>query len=173
MGIGTLRRYHARPDEGLVTDTPAPASTGAHDTPEVHEAKAAWEAAGAEAASRTKALDLIKQNLLDAGKDLSALDEDDAAKLHGAEEAAREATDAEEAAKIAFEEAEKAAIEAADALKKEQEENERRKAENPIPSRGGSKQAWRDYALANGKSEEDIEGLGRDEIAELFLGPKA
>ncbi|WP_430600330.1 hypothetical protein [Brevibacterium sp. K72] len=35
------------------------------------------------------------------------------------------------------------------------------------PSGNSSRQAWRDYALATGRSEEELEGLNRNEIREL------
>lgn len=36
------------------------------------------------------------------------------------------------------------------------------------PAGNATEDAWREYALANGKSEEDLKGLGRNEIRDLF-----
>lgn len=37
-----------------------------------------------------------------------------------------------------------------------------------LPKMNSSKADWRVFAMANGKTVEDLEGLGRDEIAALF-----
>lgn len=39
-----------------------------------------------------------------------------------------------------------------------------------VPGGNAAKQAWYDYALATGVSEDDLDGLGRDEIRELVAG---
>ena len=36
------------------------------------------------------------------------------------------------------------------------------------PAGNATEDAWREYALANGKSEDDLKGLGRNEIRDLF-----
>lgn len=36
------------------------------------------------------------------------------------------------------------------------------------PAKGAKKDEWVTYALANGKTEEELEGLTRDQIVELF-----
>ena len=36
------------------------------------------------------------------------------------------------------------------------------------PAGNASEDAWREYALANGKSEDDLKDLGRDKIRDLF-----
>lgn len=36
------------------------------------------------------------------------------------------------------------------------------------PGKSGTKAAWTEYALANGKTEADLDGLKRDDIAALF-----
>ncbi len=40
-----------------------------------------------------------------------------------------------------------------------------------VPAGNASQVAWREYALASGASEADVEGLTRDELRERF-GPK-
>lgn len=37
-----------------------------------------------------------------------------------------------------------------------------------VPTKSATKADWTAYALANGKTEEDLDGLKRDEIAALF-----
>lgn len=39
------------------------------------------------------------------------------------------------------------------------------------PSGNASKADWAEYALANGKTTEDLDGLGRDQIRDLFPEP--
>lgn len=170
MGIGTLRRYHARPDDGLqragLADTPAPPNTGEQDTPSVDEAKAAWEAAAAEAAARTEALTQIKDGL-----DLDDLSDADKERLDAAETAAQEANDAEEAAKIAFEEAEAATgkfdeNQGQGGNPDETLESRTERATAAGLTRNSSTADWREFAGAG------FEDAKRDDIAAHFLGPK-
>lgn len=48
------------------------------------------------------------------------------------------------------------------------EEQEPEALEAEAPPGNGSREAWVDYALSQGKTEEDITGLTRDEIRALF-----
>lgn len=36
------------------------------------------------------------------------------------------------------------------------------------PKANGSLEAWQDYAKANGKTDADLDGLGRDDVRDLF-----
>lgn len=40
-----------------------------------------------------------------------------------------------------------------------------------VPAGNASKDAWHTYALSQGKSAEDLDGLTRDQIKELFKEP--
>ena len=187
MGLGMLRRYHARPDDGVERatghETPAPPVTGEQNTPEVNAAKDAWEAAAKVAADATSALTDFKEA---DGRNLEALTEEEQSTLDSLVGAAQAANDAEEAAKVAFEEAEalsgkfnpdtekveeqvgqsaQSKIESAESVETPEARAERASAAGL--SRNSSKEAWRTFAGAG------FEEQGRDQIAEYFLGPKS
>ena len=49
-----------------------------------------------------------------------------------------------------------------------QEEGAEASTDEPLPAKSASKEAWTTYALAHGKTEEDLAGLTRDGIRDLF-----
>jgi len=164
MGLGTLRRYHARPDAGVTPETAvAPTSLG-----EAAEAALKhFESVSTRETEAKAAVDAWRVENPDAA---------DADNPHLAEY--NEAFDAMEAAKIALETAE------AEAGKWEAEQEAARLAEANAPAveptawekaglnRNSSTANWSAFALANGQTEETLKGLKRDDIAALFLGPK-
>lgn len=166
MGLGMLRRYHARPDAGVERatghTTPAPPVTGEQDTAEVVLARAEWEAAAADAAAKTSALSELKESL-----DLENLSEEDQARLADAESEAQAATEAEESAKIAFEEAEAASGKFEGEAGEETLEQRTERATAAGLTRNSSKDNWLAFA------GEGFKDQTRDEIAVHFLGPKS
>lgn len=150
MGIGTLRRYHPTVDPALRQEALA------DDDAEVREHQAAVEAA---------------VTALDAAREAAQT-----ARTHANEHP--DDLDAEEAAVAA----ETAAQDAQAELERIQTEFEDQKAREAIyadaPSRGAAKADWIAYAGRHGHPVEglvdgDGKALGRDAIAEIFLGPKA
>lgn len=163
MGLGMLRRYHARPDAGVEratgNPTPAPPVTGEQDTAEVNAAREAWLAASADAASKTEALTALKNDL-----DLDNLSAEEQQKLDAAEGEAQAANEAEEDAKRAFEEAE--AESGKFAGEDDTPEARAARAGEAGLSRNSSKADWLAFA------GEGFKDQSRDEIAVHFLGPK-
>lgn len=51
----------------------------------------------------------------------------------------------------------------------EELEGEEAESTEGMPPKSGTKDSWISYALDNGYSETDLEGLKRDEIAALFI----
>lgn len=150
MGVGTLRRYHPTIDPELVPDAKADAD------PEVVEHQEAIDAA---------------RVAFDAARDAA----------NEATKAANEAPDDIDLAADADAKA-TAAQEAQEHLEAVQTEFEDQKAREAVfadaPNRGASKAAWVDYAGSHGRDEaslvdDDGKPLGRDAIADIFLGPKA
>lgn len=163
MGIGMLRRYHARPDEGVITETAMAPQPGGEET-EVEKAIVALQRVSALEADLTEKIEAAEA---DENFDADALEELRQEYLAVSQRV--------EEAKIELEKVELEAKEKADAADKAAADAKAAEAAKAIegnPGRNGKKADWEAFALSHGKTAEDIKDLNRDSIAALFLGPK-
>lgn len=173
MGIGMLRRYHARPDEGVVTETAMAPQPEGEVHPDVKAAAEAWQEASKIEVNLVEAIGRFEQEHPD------DLDGDVFKALKAEHDKAFEDV---ELAKIAMEEVELRVKTEADAKAEQDrldEEAKQAEANRVVPeyekaelNRNSSTEKWKTFALANGQTDESLKGLNRDAIAVLFMGPK-
>lgn len=156
MGTGMLRRYHGSAG-GAVAEAAVP--TPVADSDETATLRADLEAKQANAVELAAELTTWRE-----AHDLENLTSEDQAELADIEAAQVASTEDVDAAKAALAEGVEADRIAAEAKAAEEAA--------AVPTRSATKDAWTDYALAHGKTKEELEGLKRDDIATLFLGPK-